>query len=449
MYTYNNQKSKWLFWDIEDYLKQIKVYDTSDYVKLANQINRDELCEPIEKAYCKNNWRPSINIRMMVSLEILKHLLKLSDEKLVKQLQTNIEVKYFCGVSNINDNTSIEPSSLTHFRNRLTQFPEILEKIEKVMLVESIKRLPKKKQWQYDQDSTVIEENVAYPNDVDLLSQLIEKTSSIANKAKQTGIKSLQWIVVKWKRIAKKMKTKYHFATGKKKKELLETTKKWLYKIAIECERLIKTIRNKIRSQKNTKTKKKLKKELNYYLKVWKEILKQQWEMIKNKTNKVKNRIISYSKPYLRPIVKWKKGKKVQYGAKAQIWMIWWKVAVAVGYTWDNEHDWKWIKKWLEKVENVRWKSPGELWYDKWWRNQEAYEYLSEKGITNGIQGSKGRNELPKNTKKRLYKRRAFNENIINDVLNHRWVNKRWYRKENTSINLIFGCISSNLVRVW
>ena len=102
-------------------------------------------------------------------------MLKLSDVKLVHQLQTNLEVQYFCGIQNMYEDTTMESSSLTHFRNRLAKHPGILEAIQKVHLTEAIRKLPKKRQGQYDQDGTVIEEKMKYPNDIELLKDMTQK----------------------------------------------------------------------------------------------------------------------------------------------------------------------------------------------------------------------------------------------------------------------------------
>jgi glycogen synthase len=110
----------------------------------------------------------------MIALEILKHMLKLSDEKLVHQLQTNIEVQYFCGIQNMYDETNMEPSSLSHFRTRLTKHTEVMKEIQNIHLQETVRKLPKKVRLQYDQDSTVINENIKYPHDIDLLHDIVQ-----------------------------------------------------------------------------------------------------------------------------------------------------------------------------------------------------------------------------------------------------------------------------------
>jgi hypothetical protein len=111
----------------------------------------------------------------MLALEILKKLTGLSDEKLVHRLQTDLEFQYFCGIQNMYEETHMESSTMTHFRNRIAEFPEIIGEIQKAHLVETVKKLPKKVQGQYDQDSTVVNENIKYPNDIELLNDVVQK----------------------------------------------------------------------------------------------------------------------------------------------------------------------------------------------------------------------------------------------------------------------------------
>lgn len=446
---FNGYIKNWqnLFWDVAKYLKNIWIYDKSNYIKLANQINWEELCEPLRELYSTKNWRNSKNVRIMISLEILKKMFNISDRELVKQLQTNIELKYFCWITNIYEDVYINSSSLTKFRNRLSEYPEVIDKIQNIHLKETIPKIPKKKQGQYDQDSTVIEENIKYPNDIDLLYSIVEKWWKVINKAKKIGKNFFKKFIVKWKRIAKNLYLKYHFSK-KKSKETINTTKEQMIEIANWIIERMENIKKRI-NIRSSKEKQKLKKQAEEYIKIAKEIIEQQKTMLEKETKSIKNRIVSFHKPHIRPIVKWKQGKSVQFWSKAQIWMIWGKIALAVSLNWENEPDNKSVKKGIEKVEEIRGKSPSEVWYDKWGRWKENYEYLEEKEITNGIQGSPEWKNLDKKKRKRLYNRRAFNENIINDVLNHRGVNKNRYKKENAVINLTFGCIASNLKRVW
>ena len=117
-------------------------------------------------------------MRQMFALEILKYMRKgVSDEYIVKQLKSNLSVMRFCGYKNVSVAQQYAPkssSSMTHFRNRVSEVEGLAQDIQKIHLKDMIQHVPKKRRKQYDQDSTVIDESVAYPNDVDLLASISE-----------------------------------------------------------------------------------------------------------------------------------------------------------------------------------------------------------------------------------------------------------------------------------
>lgn len=446
MYTYYNSKSKPLFDNIHEYLKWAWISQNSKLIILSDTINWNNMCEKISKAYSHDNWRPSKNLRLMLWLLILSQITWLSDRKLVHEVKTNIEYKYFCWARSVHENMTVSPTTITHFRNKLSEKKEILEEIQNIHLKEEIRKLPKKVQRQYDQDSTVVEEKIKYPNDLNLLNDMVQKWAKLIKKSKQVCWITWKKLSVKWKRIAEKLVTKY-FYTRKKTKEYIASTKEKLIEIWINT---IKTIEAMLRSLARTKSKasRNMKVKMIEYLDICNKVVEQQKEMAEKWVKYVKNRIVSLHKPYIRPISKWKAGKKVEFWGKWQIWVIGWKLAVAVSLEYDNKHDSKWVKEWIEKFEQIRWKPPSEVWYDKWWRSQENYDMLEEKGIRNWIQGSNWWKKLDSKTQKRLYKRRSFSENIINDVKNHRNVNKTRLKKENVYLSLVMWCMASNMIRM-
>ena len=223
------------------------------------------------------------------------------------------------------------------------------------------------------------------------------------------------------------------------------------------AEKMTKTLQTwfdklKYASHRTNKKLKLKKKQIKEFIKVANKVISQQKELYAQKAGwlkqSVKNRIVSLSKSYVRPIVKGKKWVKVQFGWKAHIGQIWGKVAVLAWFSRENEHDSEYIEDGVNIVEEARWKPPSEVGYDKWWRSQKVYEYLETKWIKNHIQGSPERKKLIKTTRKRLYNRRAFNEAVINDVKNNRGVNNNQYSRLNTEWSLTIGCIASNYIRI-
>jgi len=449
IYEKQHQQQDLFWWDIQVILWEN--FDTNRLVQLAEEIDRELYYDAFNEAYSMS-WRWSLPVRQMFWLELLKHIWKwVSDEYIVEQLRTNVAVMRFCGYKNIYTAKMHAPksaSSMTHFRNRVSEIPWLVEKIQKIHLKNMVRHVPKKRRKQFDMDSTVIDESVTYPNDVDLLASICEKGGKLLDKAKKVWWDLVEGIIVKGRRIAKKLKYSYHFWWRKKEK-----LKEIREKVAEIWEKVIETVieaKNKLK-ESSKKEYKKLIKKMEKMVEVWSKIIEQQKEMIRTWTNRIADRIVSLSKEYVRPIVKGKVGKKVQFWSKVQIWMIWKKLACVVSVWRDNEHDSKSIKKWIELFEEVNGKPPWEFWADKGYREKsgESYEYMKENKILNGIQWTKEFNSLDKKTRKRLYNRRAFTEPMIGNIKWYRWCNINKHKKGNVIMKLIMGSMASNYLRVY
>ena len=68
-------------------------------------------------------------------------------------------------------------------------------------------------------------------------------------------------------------------------------------------------------------------------------IIAQQGEMIKKKTYTVQNRIVSFHEPSVRPIVRGKEGKNVEFGSKTAISVIGGYLAISHNLSSDNYSD--------------------------------------------------------------------------------------------------------------
>jgi transposase, IS5 family len=437
-----------LFWDLKDLLWD--AFGKSKLVHLESVIDRESKADLIQEAY-SIKWRNSVSVRVMIALQILKGIRKwASDRDLVRYLQTDLEVMWFCGIRNINDASKcIDSSSLTKFRNRISSVEWLMEKLQSVHVEKVVKdTVPYRKRGQYDQDSTVIEEKIAYPNDVDLLSKVIANWVKFVNEGKKIVWKKREWVINTGKRIARKLQLAYHFGKTKWEEKILEI-KKDLMKI---WENRIKQMKNLVWDlekliARGEKKYLKIHKQFTTLIHTWTQILEQQAEMLTKKSKKVANRIVSVHKPYIRPIIKWKKWKPIEVWAKVQIWLIWGKVAMVTQHDWDNVHDSKTVKKWIEVFQEIRWKKPKEAWYDKWYRAKDTNDpYLSAQWIANWIQWSTLWKEQSKTSRKRQYNRRASVEPKINDIKNHRGLNKNLLKKENAKQGLIWGLMASNYI---
>jgi IS5 family transposase len=147
------------------------------FKKVAWQRLEDEL----SKKYSTHRGRPSLPIRLLIGLLILKYLLNLSDERVVEEWQENVYFQAFTGGGQYIDKRPCHPSMLTVFRNRIG-----IDGCE-LILQESVRvNCPKALEKKCAADTTVQEKNITFPTDSKLIFAAI---SLILRVAKFLGIK--------------------------------------------------------------------------------------------------------------------------------------------------------------------------------------------------------------------------------------------------------------------
>lgn len=109
--------------------------------------------------------------RLVSGLLMLKHMEAFSDERLMEAWVSNPYYQYFCGETRFQHKPPADPTSLTHWRQRLDE--EGLEWILTMVLESAVKSdaLEKQSMAHLCVDSTVMEKHIAHPTD----SQLLEK----------------------------------------------------------------------------------------------------------------------------------------------------------------------------------------------------------------------------------------------------------------------------------
>jgi len=145
---------------------------------LANKIDWDLVEKDFSEYYCLDNGRPSIPIRKVVGVILLRRMFNLSDESIVDKWKENPYWQYFCGEVKFQHEPPFDPTELIKFRKRIGEAgAERLLKLsidlferkeveEKVVLI----------------DTTVQEKNITFPTDTKLQKKIIEKCRAIAAK---------------------------------------------------------------------------------------------------------------------------------------------------------------------------------------------------------------------------------------------------------------------------
>ena len=274
-------------------------------MRIAELIPWEELEEEYATHF-SDVGRPGTDSQLVIGLLLLKHMTGLSDEGIVQDVVENPYMQAFCGYEKFVTEEILDPSTLTKMRERLGLefFKELERKTYKVLID---RRIIKAKGMLVD--ATVFPEKIKYPNDVGLLNDV------------------RVWLVKNIKRIGKSIGKKYRTYPRKARKEYLNfskkktKTKKTINKAK---KKMLQYVRRNIKQLKDAieqvkATGREVKKHIIEQLKTAEKIYRQQHKMYTQKINRVDERIVSFARPYVRPIKRGKQGKKTEFGGKGAL----------------------------------------------------------------------------------------------------------------------------------
>ena len=133
------------------------------------------------------------------------------------------------------------------------------------------------------------------------------------------------------------------------------------------------------------------------------EVYRQQLWMYENESNRIDDRIVSITQPHIRPIVRVKAGKPVEFGAKISVSSF--NQYVFLDHlSWDNFNESGDLKKQVEEYKNFTGYYPSSVHVDRIYRTRENRAWCKERGIR--ISGSP-LVRPPKNVSKKTKKRTA------------------------------------------
>ena len=151
-----------------------------ELVLLSKQIDWEAVESEFAHYYCVDNGRPSVPIRKMVGMMLLKNIYNLSDEGVAARWMENPYMQYFTGEKVFQKRPPMNPIDMTKFRKRIGA--EGAEKIFKLSLMVNAKEITAKEMKMVMIDSTVQEKIISFPTDAKLYRKVIEKVRTIAEK---------------------------------------------------------------------------------------------------------------------------------------------------------------------------------------------------------------------------------------------------------------------------
>jgi len=262
---------------------------------------------------------------------------------------------------------------------------------------------------------------------------LVEKILEIKKKIKlKEAIRTYSWT-------ARKVYLKFQKKRKKKAKEIHKAMKQLLQYVRRNKEQLKKLLEQSgdFVDDEIARIKEKLSDAEKIY--------RQQLEMFKKKTHSIENRIISFHKPHIRPIVRGKAGKDVEFGPKAT-------VSLVDGYLFldkfstDAYNEGAVLSESLKLHEERFGKKPEIVIADKIYGNKKNREMLGDEKIKAAFVPLGRKSLLTKKIEKWVkQKQRKRNqiEGFIGVSKVHRGLERLLYKNEELNIRL--GLIAMNL----
>lgn len=252
--------------------------------------------------------RPSVfSPQGKVALMFLKQYTGLSDKKLMDRLNSDYQFQFFCGVHIPVDNPLSNFKIISEIRTELGSKLNI-QALQKV-LAQSWKPYIENPNIIME-DATCYESYMRYPTDVKLLwesNEWIYRQIKLINKIIKGRMPRSKY---------SEQKTKYLSYSKSRKKGVKKTkrrNKSLIYLLEKQLDQLLE-IEQKLPDN--------LTFTINYYnrLSIITKILEQQKALFNGE--KIKDRIVSIDKSYIRPIVRGKETKRVEFGAKTNLLQI-------------------------------------------------------------------------------------------------------------------------------
>ncbi len=403
MYKNKDRETKALFKELLPFGGQLD--ESNRWLRIAKLIPWGAL-EDEYGSHFSHTGRPATDGRLFLGLILLKHMTGLSDRELIEEVLENLYMQRFCGFEQFVTRRMLDASTLTKLRKKLgLEFFKKMEEETYRLLIE--RKIIKGRGILVD--ATVFPENIKYPNDVGLLNKArewmvrkIKTFAKVVGKKPRTYQRNARKVFLGFS----KKKTKSRKVIQKAKKQMLQYAGRNLR----QMHELIGDLKRKGIA---------IKRAIRERLQVVAKVIEQQWTMYRQKSHRVADRIVSLHRSYVRPIVRGKTGKEVEFGPKAALSHVGGFMFVD-HFAHDSfaEADKRIVRQQIKTFEKCFGRKPASLTGDRAYGNRDNREMVEKIGLRGAFQplGRKAKKEHDPN---RWFKRKQRERNRIEGGIGH------------------------------
>ena len=389
-----------------------------ELVLLSKQIDWSEVESDFAEYYCADNGRPSVPIRTMVGMMLLKNIYNLSDEGVVARWVENPYMQYFTGEKVFRKRPPMNPIDMSKFRVRIGESGA--EKILRISLMVNAEEVTEKELEQVMIDSTVQEKNITFPTDAKFYRKIIERVLKMSAREHIRLRRS-------YTREVKALKLKVRFMNHpKRKKEGLKAVRR--------LRTIAKAMVNDISRKLSDAQMSFYRKDIDLYLRV---IRQERGD---------KDKVYSLHEPEVECISKGKDHKKYEFGNKSAIVKTGSGLIVGALAFHGNPYDGHTLPAHLEQVRRLTGHTPKEALTDRGYRGKKRVG-VTEISIPSS--GTPGQSYCQKRKARKKFCRRAGIEPVIGHLKSdHRMIRNYLKGTLGDAINTMMAAAAFNM-RHW
>ena len=389
-----------------------------ELVLLANRIDWEAVESEFAEYYCADNGRPSVPIRRMVGMMLLKNIYNLSDEGVVARWMENPYMQYFTGEKVFQKRPPMNPIDMTKFRKRIGTIGA--EKIFKISLMVNAKEITEKEMKMVMIDSTVQEKNITFPTDAKLYRKIIAKVLSMARKDEIELRRT-------YTRELKALKQKVRFMNHPTR---MKEGKKAVKRIRTIARAMVSDIARKMDAHQLSF----YKKDLELFVRVI------------NQERNDKEKVYSLHEPEVQCISKGKEHKKYEFGNKSAIAKTRSGLVVSALAFLGNPYDGHTLSAHLEQIRRLTGYTPEEAVTDRGYRGKRE---VGRTQINIPTAGIPGQSYYQKTKARKKFQKRAGIEPVIGHLKSdHRMIRNFLKGTRGDAINTLMAAAAYNM-RHW
>ena len=299
-------------------INQINLNPSNRWIVLAGFLPWDELVKIYKKKFSTTMGARGIDPRYIIGAFIIKHKLGLTDEETLLTISENPYMQFFLGLECYQPDLLFSPTLFVEMRKKLGD--ETFDSFSTMVMSmahpdidsqsgEKKGKMDPKPKGKLKIDATVADQYITYPNDLGLVNDARVKTERMVDDL----FELLRDRIKVKPRTYRKVAHKRYLQEAKKKKKSEVSVRKAL-RVLLNCVKrnmgYIDQMLDQIEGPFPFAHRRLLE------LMVIHTLYDQQQGMYDKRAHQCDDRIVSISQPHVRPIVRGKQGKSVEFGAK-------------------------------------------------------------------------------------------------------------------------------------